>query len=404
MARTLLTWAIVAGAAWGQSTVVWDDPRLEDALADADLVVLAQAVQVGANEVRYRVERTLKGPDRNDDVLRVQGLFHPDLADGPPSSPEERAFLILRGEPSGDSFLVPTPSFGRFPLRHFGPQLQVVACLGDTFVRLPLDPELYASFLQGVIAGHSTPLISAAREGLRAQLQAQELDSTALFVNLRIATCFGGPGDEPLLIQVLERPDLAGPDRYRLRMEVARGLGALHGPRALERLVTLARTDDVPAVQTVATQGLESLAAHIEQGAKRPLIAALVSLAQEATAEPTVFSGAEDPRKNVLPSPLSAALLALALHAPTEGVAPALSALERDDAEAVGAGLVFFQVLGERQPGEVPTREIALRMRSTDDPDADLNALFARTLRMLTGKDLGPERAAWVETLGGKQE
>ncbi|MCA8921556.1 MAG: HEAT repeat domain-containing protein [Planctomycetes bacterium] len=396
----LLLLACAAAPCWAQSDVFWDDPSLEDAVRDADLVVLAQAKEVGPHEVRYEVLRTLKGPERKGATLRVQGLFHPDLADGPPSQPEERAFLILRGEASGDSFLVPTPTFGRFPIRRFGASELAVACLGDTFVRLPLDPELYAQFLSGLAAGQSTKLITAAREALQAQLEAEPLDSTALYVNLRLLACFGAAGDEPLLIKLLDRAALGAPDRYRLRMAAAQALGALRGPRAASVLSALALDDEVPAVQTTAIRALERLVSKLDAEARKAALAPLIELAQTAKSEATVFSGAEDPRRNVLPSPLSAALLALALHAPAEGTRAALAALERADADAVGSGLVFFQVLGDRDAQAVPLAEIASRMRPADHEDVDLNLLFARTLRMLTGEDLGPSRDAWLTKLG----
>lgn len=393
--------SFAAASCLAQSDVFWDDPRLEEAVRDADLVVRAQAVEVGAHEVRYTVLETLKGPDRKGATVRVAGLFHPDLADGPPSAKDEQAFLILRGEASGDSFLVPTPTFGRFPIRRFGKSEQAVACLGDTFVRLPLEPDFYAAFLRGVAQGSSDELSARAREGLQAQLEAEPIDSTTLYVNLRLLACFGAAGDEPLLLQLLERAALGAPDRYRLRMAAAQALGELRGPRAQARLTELATSDPVPAVQATAIRGLERLASRLHGDAQDVLLVTLERLAQKASAASTTFSGAEDPRRNVLPSPLSVALLSLALHAPERGVRAALAALERDDAEAVGSGLVFFQALGDREGVELPLGEIASRMRPKDDPNADLNQLFARTLRMLTGEDLGPDRAAWLAKLAG---
>ena len=201
MSRCLRLACLLSFAAAGclaQSDVFWDDPRLEEAVRDADLVVRAQAVEVGAHEVRYTVLETLKGPDRKGATVRVAGLFHPDLADGPPSVKDEQAFLILRGEASGDSFLVPTPTFGRFPIRRFGKSEQAVACLGDTFVRLPLEPDFYAAFLRGVAKGSSDELSTRAREGLQAQLEAEAIDSTTLYVNLRL---LAGGGDTTMVYE-----------------------------------------------------------------------------------------------------------------------------------------------------------------------------------------------------------
>lgn len=392
MTRAAL-FALLLGAAAAlraQDDFFWEDPDLATAVRAADLIVLGQASAVDSAAATFTVQRTLAGPARDGASIRVAGLHHPDRApEGPPVAVGDRAWLLLLGDPAGGELRVPTPTFGRFPLKRFGPEDQVVASLWDTLTRLPVAPATFEAFLLGLRGGDTKELLRRAR----ADLERPDLDPTATYAALRAVAFFGGSDDEQRVLRVLARHDLQADARWVVRMAAADALGRAGGEGAVKRLTELCRADAVPAVRSAAIRALAPALVVGEPAVVREATAFLGKLALEASSEPIALFDAEDPRKNEVDSPLLAALETLAKVRPEEGVGPALRALERqDDIAAVIAGLTFFEVLDD--PAHAGA--VAWRMREAGAEDAMLNRLFARTLQALTGEALGEERERWV--------
>lgn len=376
-------------------SVFWEDPTLEDAVKGVDLIVLGQVVAVDADGATWKVEKTLFGPDRSGAELTVSGLHHPDLRPSPPVEKGDRAYLLLLGDAQGKSLHVPTPSFGRFPIKTFGPRQMAIASLGDTFTRLPMEPARFEQLLVALRGGPHDELLAQARS----ELEREELDPAAAYAALRLVVYFGQAEDAPRVLRLLQREDLAPDERWVVRMAAAAALGRTGTPPAVARLLELVRADKVPAVRSAAARALSPALAQVEDPTRRREAAdALALLAAEADAEPVQPLDLEDPRRNEIDSPLMACLRTLASVDWAAGVRPALRALERNDLGAVVAGLTFFEVLGER----AYAGEIARRMRAPGAEDELVNRIFARTLEALTGQSLGTERARWLKWWEGQ--
>jgi len=368
----------------------WRDPEFGEAVRAADAIVLAECTAVGEDGAVYRVDVALTGGGIEGKELRVLGLHHPSRRERPPVEVGDRAYLLLRGRE--EPFRLPTPTFGRFPVRSFG----VIACIGDTFVRIPLPAPTFERFLACALGADPAPLLAKARE----ILGADQVDPTEAYVACRALALFGaGEGttadDARLVMALLDRPAIAADRRYRVRMAAAEALGRLPTPPAgLRRLLTLAEEDPAAAVRSAAALALRpALEAYRDRPEYREATDRLAELALEADAEPIAFGTVDDPRTNELEGPLAAALRTLAALGSHAGVRPALRVLEREDeADALVAGLAYFQALGDPEQAGA----IAFRMRRPDAEDAVLNRLFASTLRALTGEDLGEDREAWV--------
>lgn len=164
-------------------------------------------------------------------------------------------------------------------------------------------------------------------------------------------------------------------------------------------LLDLAANADAPALRSVAARSVPLALERVRtprlvQAASRRL----AHQAEEADAAPIVFGGAKDPRTNRIESPLAACLGAVADLGRPDGVKAALAALERDDLDAIEAGLTYFVRLGD--PGHAAA--IATRMRPPGG-DAFVNALFGRRLEDLTGQRLGADRQAWQRWAASRQ-
>lgn len=409
IAPVLIALLLGAGRAGAEGEAIgWEDPSLEDAVQAASLIVLAEAEGVGKHGVAYRVQRTLKGPERRGDLLAVTGLHHPDLRERPAIEVGDRAYLLLVGEPTGEGFAVPTPTFGRFPLLAVreggadpesggGGEPSVVASLGgiETFVRLAVPPGRFEELVRGIGRGGSPRLMA----GARGVLSERGADPEALYLALWDVALLGHAldpesreGARKTVLRLLDDPRLSAAELVRVRMAAANALGRLGGPDALTRLLQLAGDDPHPAVRSLATAAAVDAVRTagpdvVERAAER-----LASLASGADARPVRFAGAEDPRSNQLPSPFAAALVGAGQLGSAAGVGTALAALEGEDLDAIEAALEHFVALGD--PARVSA--VAERMRPAGSKDAFVNARFGRALEDLTGARLGVDRDAWL--------
>ncbi|MCW8140988.1 MAG: hypothetical protein KIT58_18965, partial [Planctomycetota bacterium] len=98
---------------------VWEDPDLATALARAVHVVRGRAPAEGARgrpTVTFRVEVSLKGAAPGT-ALEVGGLHDPSASPGPVFAPDEQVWLIVVKDDETGALRMPTPTFGRYPLR-----------------------------------------------------------------------------------------------------------------------------------------------------------------------------------------------------------------------------------------------------------------------------------------------
>jgi hypothetical protein len=375
--------------AWGQvDRVFWDDPTLAHAVRDADLIVLAKAGKVATNGAAYRVERTLKGPKRDGELLAITGLHHPELRDRPPVSQGDHAYLLLRGEAEGEGFSLPTPTFGRFVLR----EGQVVLSFGgsDTFVRLRVPAARFEAIVGGFVTGKAPALVSWCREVVRGDEPAGE----ELYQALRVLSWLGTSGDAASAARILKNERYGGAEHERVRMAAARVLGRTGGERGARTLVALAVPGKVrPAVVSVALDQVPvALGDHPPQRAVRAVCHELARLTPKLRTKPIRYGQADDPRRNFVDAPLMACLKSIARLGSSAGVGPALRALEREDFEAIQAGLVYF----ERLKDPAHAADIAERMRPAGHRDVFVNRAFGASLQLLTGQRLGDDRRAWL--------
>lgn len=163
---------LLAAPASGQvEQLTWEDPTLPRAVKDADLIVLGRATDVSARGAVYAVERTLVGPDRTGSSIAVTGLHHPQLAERPHVAVGDRAYLLLIGDPRGEGFTIPTPTFGRFPLQRDGERERVIASMGgaDTFARLAVAPGRFEALVHAARTGSDPRLLRAAQQTVDAE-------------------------------------------------------------------------------------------------------------------------------------------------------------------------------------------------------------------------------------------
>jgi HEAT repeat protein len=381
--------------------LTWEDPTLADAVRDADLIVLAEAKAVATNGVAYVVKRTLKGPTKDGKTIAVRGLHHPELRKRPAVDQGDVSYLILRGKPSGDGFSLPTPTFGRFPLQ-IGPEglPQVVASFGgvETYVRLALTSKTFERLL--IVLEGKSPTVASARTALggeaRAALKTPSGGLERAYVALRLLALTAPKTERdlvPAALRILSLKAARKKGMYQVRAAAARLLGHMGGKVAAKRLLSLARDDEHAGVRSVAASQLARVF-KTRRGTRayRHAVSSLADLATQARARPITFASVEDPRTNRLEGPLGACLRALAQLRSKTGIRPALRALERDDLDAIQAGLTYFETL--KDPEQVGA--IAMRMRPKDSKDKFVNKFFARVLETLTGQKHGPSRAAWL--------
>lgn len=388
------------------SDTVWDDPDLRLAVFDADAIVRAVVREVGADGALYEVDKTLKGEVSAE--VHVAGLHHPKLDAAPPVKPGDEAYLLLIGGPDAEVYLVPTPSFGRFPVRAFGERELVVVPLHDTFVRLPVEPAWFERYLQACLGGGHAELVADAR----ASLAADDLDTTTAYVALSVLAQFGDADDADRVLSLLDDPQFKRDEAWKVRGLAALALGRVATQAAAMRLVGLIERDAIGAVRSQAATALGTVCVRaagedwIEPLTRRLAAVASAELTPQrlldGSAEPIRFARLDDPRRNTLPPLAAAALSSLGRAGSRAGIEPALNAIARHEKpNGVGlgthrvllAGLAYLEALNDpRLVGE-----IAARLRASDADDARVsNPLIVQTLENVTGASPGDTREAWL--------
>lgn len=372
--------------------LTWADPTFREAVEGADLIVLARALRVAKNGVAYQVESTLKGPERKGELLAVTGLHHPELRHRPPVQSGDLDYLLLRGKPKGEGFVLPTPTLGRFPLRVVEGRGVVIASLGgaETFVRIAVPQTHFEALIRGIGSGKGKELL----EDARIQLSSQKLPGPErVYWALRSLALFGSAGDRDLLPHVLRAIEKAGPrsSTFRVRAAAATALATLGGKGATQALLTLLR-DPHRGVQSEAAAGLSRvLQGKAGSKAFELVVKRLVEFAGSASPRPVSFTSVEDPRTNRLDAPLAASLKSLARLSVPEGLGIARRALVAEDLDTIDAGLDYFRARADSRL--VPL--ILRGMRPPGHPDAFVNRRFARVLEELTGEDYGLDPKDW---------
>lgn len=370
----------------------WEDPTLERAVREADLIVLAECTAVArGGGAAYLVKKTFKGKPRDGREVMVIGLAMPDASpEEPPVPVGDEAYLLLQGDPAAAVLAVPTPTFGRFPVQQGG---VVVGSFSDTFVRLGVPRARWEQVLTSLVAGAADPALMA---HARATVAKKDADPNAVYEALEVLAMFGAEQDRAAVEAVLADPRFAEPPRFRVRLAAVNALMRIGGAASARRLVAVVEQDPLDVVKSAAATALGPVLEGLveaDPATARHVVDRLVALTPGARSAPIRFGTAHDPRENQLHGLLGAILKTLGRIKARAGVAPALRALERvDDGPALVAGLLFFQDLGDPQHAGA----IAWRMRRPDAEDAYYNPLFTRTLEALTGQRFGTDRDAWV--------
>lgn len=370
----------------------WEDPTLERAVRGADLIVLGECTAVArGGGAAYKVTRTFKGTPRDGREVMVLGLAMPGAApDERPVEVGDVAYLLLQGDPGGAVLSVPTPTFGRFPLK--GGET-VVGSFSDTFVRVGVPRARWERVVGSLVSeAPDAALLADARR----LIAAKDADPNDVYQGLEVLALFGAEADRAAVEAVLADARFTEPPRFRVRIAAVNALARIGGAASARRIAAVVEQDPLDVVKSAAATALGPVLERLvepDPAAAREVVDRLVALTPDARSAPIRFGTAHDPRENQLNGLLGAILRTLGRIKARAGIAPALRALERvDEGAALVAGLLFFQDLGDPdQAGAV-----AWRMRRPDAEDAYYNPLFRRTLEALTGQQLGDDRDAWV--------
>jgi hypothetical protein len=405
----LAAWVLTCSAAGAQvHDLTWDDPTFAEAVRTADVVVLATAAAVATNGAAYRVDASFKGPAVKGTLLAVTGLHHPRLRERPPVAEGDQAYLLLRGDPKGEGFTLPTPTYGRFTRRKTGEQEgardEVVLSMGGsgTFARFPVTVKRFEALVNGVVGGKAPKLLAKSREELVGSLTDPGATTPeTLYLAIEVIGLFGERSDAAKCLALLREVQFRDEPHVHVRIAAARALGRLGGPRGARELLRVVSKDPAAAVRSIAFASVASaLSGKQDPRIVRLACQKLAELAPAQDPEPIRFGTARDPRKNAVDSPFDACLRTLARLESRLGIPIALKALEGENLNAIIAGLAYFSALGDAdQAGGIVTR-----MRPEDSVDAFVNRLFARMLAGLTGQDLGVERAAWLKWWAARED
>lgn len=383
MRTPILTLSVLLAAAVAPvHAEVWTDPDMADAVAGAELIVLARAPARGSSgkpRVRFSVERTLKGEAPPSVV--VGGLHDPTTGPGPVFRPGEQVYLLLRKHEG--LWQVPTPTCGRFPLRD---GRVLFATLRDTYLRLTLFPGDFEAFVALLLGKRDSDWL----QGLRAHLHATGPTNAEApvrarqYVALEALARAGGPSDRTLI-----RRYLVEDAPFQLRISACRALAKV-GPRAIEDLESTITTDREPAVRTAAIRALCRI-----RPAPRDLVRRLADLLPGAPIEPVRFAGPNDPRLNKWPSPKVALLNGIGEAGPRAARADLLAVLDRREVrpDVFSAAL---KALLRLQGDDLLAHELIERFRDDDSVGADLlNRELCAALTRLTGQPFGADVSAW---------
>lgn len=368
---------------------VWADPDLPAALASSSLVVVARAPAEGSQGqpwVTFRVERLLHGGQPPPEVV-VGGLHDPTAVAGPSFEPDEQVLLLLvRGDDG--KLRVPTPTFGRFPLRG---ETVLFAALRDTFLRLELPRPDYERFLQVALG---RPPEAAWLEGLRAHLggsgpgEAGPARARSYLALETLALC----GERSAQVEAAVGRYLDPGAPFQLRVSAVRALAACAVDPAT-RLLEAAGRDPEPAVRSAAATLLGRVVPP-----PPGLVARLAALLAQAPTGRVRFVGPGDPRLNTWPSPREALLQSIAKLGPAPARAALLEQLDQPELPGEELGAVARALVLLRDDADLP-RELARRLRGT----ADLrDQALCGALTRLTGLPHGEDVAAWKTWADGR--
>lgn len=370
---------------------VWEDPDLATALARAVHVVRGRAPAEGARgrpTVTFRVEVSLKGAAPGT-ALEVGGLHDPSASPGPVFAPDEQVWLIVVKDDETGALRMPTPTFGRYPLR----EGQVVhATPRDTYLRLSLPEDLFVALVRLHLGQRDAAWLDALRRHLDGVAPTEPGPPRALaFVGLEALALVGEEADAARAERLL---DPAGP--FQLRVSACRALARSLGARAAPRLVKVVQADPEPAVRSAAADLLARAPgppSHAGEGLARRLVA----LVAEAPAEPVRFVGPNDPRLNAWPSPRVALLRAIGRAGPAPVRADLLALLD-GPAQPLEVFSEVLRALLLLDDDRALSLDLAARLRpdDSDEPGDDLrNRELCAALTMHTRLEHGLDVARW---------
>ena len=376
--------AVVAGLllfAPNAEARTWTDPGMKRAVEAAELIVRVQAPAAGSSKlarVRFRVLETLKG--RALSAVTVGNLHDPARCSGPVFQPDEQLYLLLTRDRRG-RFVVPTPTFGRFPIRN---GVVRYAALRGTHLRLDLPTPDFAAYLRLLLGKVDAGWLAGLRKHLdETPHTAGRAEVSRAYLALEALAVAGSPEDLPRT-----RRFLVADAPYQLRISALRAL-TRSGSRAGAALLRAAEHDPEPAVRTAAFRCLAKVASAAD-------VPRLLQLLPKASQDPVHFTGPTDPRLNAWPAP-RVALLEVIAKLGRAGVAqaqPTLLKLIDDPAtsiQALGAALEALTRVGAR----VAPHLVARLDRHRDLRGRLTTAALCATLQKVTGRPLGVDVEAW---------
>lgn len=383
LSRSALAFAVLLSLTATAGAEVWTDPSLAEALAGADLVVRAKAPKEGAQAqeaITFRVLGTLKGDAPA--TVSVGGLHDPTRSAGASFAPDAEVLLILQKK--GDAYRVPTPTFGRYPIRE---GVVHYATLRDTYLRLALPLSDFAAFIALQLERPQAEWLAGLRAGLAKGSPSDRGDDLAQrYLALESLALVGGEEDKQSIVRYL---DPSGP--FQLRVSACRALARAMGSRAAGRLLKVAGEDAEPAVRTAAIGALGRLAPPPSGLVKR-----LAALLPSASGKTVRFSRPTDPRLNKWPSPKAAALRVITRH----GAAPVKQEILRvvaTDSEATAE--VFTAALKAlislKGDPKLPAQLVRC-FRAEGEVSSDVyNREICAALTLVTGERLGQDPTRW---------
>jgi hypothetical protein len=378
----------------------WEEPSLEEALGQANFVVRAHVDPKSSSaSPAILVDKVLGGETQEGARLVVTGtsnaVAEKYLGLVPLKAGEEGFFILHEvrdAEGQNPRLTLPTATFGRFPIH----DAKVTACFRDSFVRVDVKPEEFATFLKNAFAKTKGQKPDAGwldeqRETLKKLDATSGASADAAHVALE-SLCYGAtPADAELGLRFFGSP------RFQVRVSAARLLEHAGGERAADGLLRLATQDEDPAVRSVATSAL----VRVKPRPKDAVKSLLAHLHDASAATISLHSSIDDPRTNEITSPLAAGFDALRdLDAGSEATPLALELLGKDDADTVSTACVHLVTV---KPAP-PLAAIVDRMRPKGYPYSGLNEFIANALNHLAGTSLPPDKDQWRAWLAGQKD
>jgi hypothetical protein len=378
---TLMMLLILPSVAQGD---VWTDPRLGDAVRAADYIVRVKAPEDGSKgvpQVSFAVDAVLKGKLKEGATLDVGGLHDATRVSGATFQPGESLILILQHTKKG--LQVPTPTFGRFPIRD---GVVRFASLRDTYLRFDVPVGDFQTFIALHLGRKNDAWLKALRADLAAGDPGTAKDAALmrLYLALESLAVVGVVSDRELIGRYLVSE---GP--FQLRVSACRAAAHAAGAASAGRLLHVAKTDEEPAVRTAAVRLLGRLKPRPSK-----LVQKLAALLPLAPTKEVRFSGPNDPRLNKWPSPKGAILRSIRRL----GAAPVKTAILEVVADPAPPDVftAALQALMSLKADPALPAELVLCFRAKREASSALyNAEICAALTKITGKKLGNDVDAW---------